>query len=153
MACASKENQTDDLIVSGSLTKAIWTLSWPLMIRMAAVSLASFTDIWIAGKLGADTQAAIGICAQVWFFLLMVTVALSAGTTALVSRYWGAKDYENAIEAARHSMVAAAVFGTLTIAVGLVVARPLLHLLGASPAVESIAWSYIKIDILLLKTP
>lgn len=148
MACASKENQTDDLIVSGSLTKAIWTLSWPLMIRMAAVSLASFTDIWIAGKLGADTQAAIGICAQVWFFLLMVTVALSAGTTALVSRYWGAKDYENAIEAARHSMVAAAVFGTLTIAVGLVVARPLLHLLGASPAVESIAWSYIKIDIL-----
>lgn len=143
-----KPENVNNLIVSGSLKRAIWTLSWPLMVRMTAVSIASFTDIFIAGKMGSETQAAIGICAQVWFFLLMITVALSAGTTAIVSRYWGAQDRENAIEAARHSLLFAVIFGSLTIAVGLVVAKPLLSLLGASQSVVDIAWTYIQIDIL-----
>ena len=143
-----KPDNVNNIIVSGSLKKAIWILSWPLMVRMSAVSIASFTDIFIAGKLGSEAQAAIGICAQVWFFLLMITVALSAGTTAIVSRYWGAEDKENAIEAARHSLLFAVLFGSLTIAVGLMVARPLLSLLGASQAVVEIAWTYIRIDIL-----
>lgn len=147
-ALASRNGEIDKIIVSGSLKKAIWLLSWPLMIRMAAVSIASFTDVWIAGKLGSDTQAAIGICAQVWFFLLMITVALSAGTTAMVSRYWGAQDYENAIEAARHSIAFAVLFGLFTIVMGLTVSRPLLELLGASNTVVEIAWTYIQIDII-----
>lgn len=147
-ALASRKDNIDQVIISGSLRKAIWLLSWPLLVRMAAVSIASFTDVWIAGKLGSNTQAAIGICAQVWFFLLMITVALSAGTTAMVSRYWGAKDYENAVETARHSIAFACLFGIFTIILGLTISKPLLGLLGASDTVVEIAWSYIKIDIL-----
>lgn len=143
----TKSFRKDRLITEGPLTTAIWKLSWPLMIRMAAVSLASFTDIWIAGKLGSDTQAAIGICAQIWFFLLLITIALSAGTTAMVSRYWGAGDRDNAVEAARHSLAFAVAFGMITIVLGLTLARPILRLLGTTAAVEAIAWDYIQIDI------
>lgn len=141
-------NQNTNTILDGALTKAVWTLSWPLMVRMAAVSTASFTDILIAGRMGPDTQAAIGICAQIWFLFLMLTIALSAGTTALVSRFWGAEDRENAVEAARHSLAFATAFGIITITLGLLAARPLLRMLGASALVEEIAWSYIEIDIL-----
>ena len=52
----------DEIIVSGSTWAAIWHQSWPMVVQMLIVSAASFADVWVAGKLGSDTQAAIGIC-------------------------------------------------------------------------------------------
>src|SRR5437660_7969452 len=95
----------DDVIIRGSTWAAIWHMSWPLLLNMATISVASFADIWVAGKLGSDVQAAIGIGGQIWFFMIMLTVALSAGTTALVSRYWGARDFATTVEAARQSLI------------------------------------------------
>ncbi|HMO19687.1 MAG TPA: MATE family efflux transporter, partial [Candidatus Melainabacteria bacterium] len=83
-----KQKQIDEVIVNGSTWAAIWHMSWPLVIQMSTVSLASFSDVFIAGKLGSNVQAAIGLCGQIWFFMILITVALSAGTTALVSRFW-----------------------------------------------------------------
>src|SRR5271154_4755288 len=95
----------DRVIVEGSTWAAIWHMSWPLLLNMLTISVASFVDVWVAGKLGKDAQAAIGIGGQIWFLMVILAVALSAGTTALVSRYWGAKDYEQAIEACRQSLL------------------------------------------------
>lgn len=138
----------DDIIVSGSTWKAIWYMSWPGLLQMIAISLASFADVWVAGKLGPEVQAAIGIGGQIWFFMTLFAVALSAGTTALVSRFWGAKDYDGAIEAARQSLIFAILFGIVSSALGLLIARPLYHLLGATPAVEALGWDYLKWDLL-----
>ncbi|MBI5172022.1 MAG: hypothetical protein HY986_03995, partial [Candidatus Melainabacteria bacterium] len=122
----------DEIIVSGSTLAAIWHMSWPMLVQMLIVSAASFADVWVAGKLGSDTQAAIGICNQIWFLMLLMTVALSSGSMALISRFWGARDYEQAEEAGRQSMLFAIVFGVLSTGAGLLAARPLLMLSGAS---------------------
>lgn len=143
-----KKKSIDDVIVNGSTWAAIWHMAWPLVIQMSTVSIASFCDVWIAGKLGSDAQAAIGICGQIWFFMIILTVALSAGTTALVSRYWGAQDMETAEEAARQSMIFAFLFGTISMVVGLLIARPLIQLLGASEEVQKLGWEYMSIDLL-----
>ena len=143
-----KQKVIDDIIVNGSTWAAIWHMSWPLLVQMSTVSIASFSDVWIAGKLGANTQAAIGICGQIWFFMIIMTVALSAGTTAIVSRFWGAQDYDQAELAARQSMIFAFLFGILSMVTGLIIARPLIHALGASPEVEALGWRYMSIDLL-----
>lgn len=143
-----KKFDLDDVIVNGSTWAAIWHMSWPLVIQMSTVSIASFCDVWIAGKMGSNVQAAIGICGQIWFFMIMLTVALSAGTTALVSRFWGARDFKTAEEAARQSMIFAFCFGTLSMIGGLIVCRPLLALLGASEEVQRLGWQYMSIDLL-----
>lgn len=143
-----KQKQIDEVIVNGSTWAAIWHMSWPLVIQMSTVSLASFSDVFIAGKLGSNVQAAIGLCGQIWFFMILITVALSAGTTALVSRFWGARDMETAEEAARQSMIFAFFFGTASMVVGLLICRPLIAALGASPEVQDLGWRYMSIDLL-----
>jgi putative MATE family efflux protein len=115
---------------------------------MITIAVASFADVWVAGNLGPETQAAIGIGGQIWFFMTLLAIALSAGTTALVSRFWGARNFAGAAEAARNSLIFAFLFGFVSMAVGMVVARPLYHALGASPRVEELGWQYLQWDLL-----
>lgn len=137
----------DDVIIKGSTWAAIWHMSWPLFVNMITISVASFADIWVAGQLGSDVQAAIGLGGQIWFFFVILAVALSSGTNALVSRFWGARDLENTIIAARQSILFSVFFGIGSAAIGLILARPLLAFLGASPAVQAQGWEYLKYDL------
>lgn len=140
--------QKHDLIVDGSIWSAIWHMSWPMLVQMLIISLASFADVWVAGKLGPEVQAAIGICNQIWFLMLLLTVALSSGTMALISRFWGARDYESAVEAGRQSLIFAILFGILSTIAGFAAAKPLLAMAGASNAVQSYGWQYLSLDLL-----
>jgi putative MATE family efflux protein len=137
----------DSVITSGSTWAAIWHMSWPSLVQMLTIAAASFTDVWVAGKLGSEIQAAIGVGGQIWFFMIMLAVALSAGATAIVSRYWGAKDIAGATEAARQSLVFGFIFGVSSATLGFLLAKPFFHLLGASPRVEQLGWDYLKWDI------
>ncbi len=137
----------DEIIVSGSLWRAIWNLSWPLYLNMMIISLATMSEIWVGGHLGSAAQAAIGLGGQIWFFMIILVVALSAGTNALVARFWGAGDLENAVMAARQSLIFSIFFGIFSCVLGLAICRPLLHALGASPEVEELGWDFLKYDM------
>ncbi|HEY9676513.1 MAG TPA: MATE family efflux transporter [Drouetiella sp.] len=141
------QSDNDSVITTGSTWAAIWHMSWPSLVQMLAIACASFTDMWVAGRLGSEIQAAIGVGGQIWFFMIMLAVALSAGATAIVSRYWGAGDIAKATEAARQSLVFGLIFGVVSASLGFVLARPFFHLLGASPRVEQLGWDYMQWDI------
>ena len=138
----------DDLIVSGSTWRAIWHMSWPMMVQMFIISGASFVDVRVASELGSPTQAAIGICNQIWFLMLIMTVALSSGTMALVSRFWGARDYVSAIEAGRQSLIFGTIFGVVSTILGLIAAKPLLMASGADAIVQAQGWQYLSVDLM-----
>lgn len=139
--------KVDDVITQGSTWAAIWHMSWPLVMNMATISVASFCDVWVAGKLGSNAQAAIGIGGQIWFFMILLSVALATGTTALVSRYWGAGDRDTTIEAARQSLIFSVIFGLTSATVGVASCRFLLRALGASPEVEQLGWEYLRFEL------
>ena len=145
---ATKHLSTDALIVSGSLWRAIWQLSWPLYLNMMIISIATICEIWVGGHLGSAAQAAIGLGGQIWFFMIILVVALSAGTNALVSRFWGAGDIKNAVLAARQSLMFSLFFGIFSCLAGLVACRPLLHALGASAEVEELGWNFLRFDMI-----
>lgn len=142
------QNEKDILITTGSLWKAIWVLSWPVLINMCSIAVASCIEVWVAGKLGYNAQAAIGLGGQIWFLMIILTIALSAGSSALVSRFWGAKDTQQAIEAARQSIVFSIFFAFGSATTGLLICRPLLHFLGASAEVEELGWQFLRFDLL-----
>jgi putative MATE family efflux protein len=141
-------SRDDEVIIKGSTWAAIWHMAWPLFLNMITIAVASFVDLYVAGKLGSNVQAAIGMGGQIWFFMVLLAVALSAGTNALVSRFWGEGSIEKTIQAARQSILFAFVFGTGSAIVGLLCCRWLLRCLGASPAVEQQGWDYLKYDLL-----
>ncbi|CAN5125622.1 MATE family efflux transporter [soil metagenome] len=140
--------KADENITKGSLWVAIWTLSWPLFLNMVTIAFASFADIWVAGKLGSEAQAAVGVSGQISIFMILLAVALSSGTNALVSRFWGEGDKEKTIVAARQALLFSVIFGFCSAGIGLLVCRPLLQLLGASPEVEKLGWDYLKFDLI-----
>lgn len=142
------QGNSDAVIVEGSIWAAIWHMSWPIVIDFGAIALASLFDAWIAGRIGASAQAAIGVGAQIMYLLIILTNALPTGTSALVSRFWGAGDKKEAKEAARHSIIFAFFFGTASVIFGLSICRPLLHFLGATRETEELAWQLLQFELL-----
>lgn len=75
---------------SSTSPAAIWRLTWPQMLMMYLHFCIGFTDVWVAGQLGASVQAAFGLVMQCVIFLLLVANALSSGGVAAVSQSMGA---------------------------------------------------------------
>jgi putative MATE family efflux protein len=143
------KNSADyQVITMGSTWRAIWQVSWPLFLNMMTIALVCFSEIYIAGRLGYESQAAIGFTFQIWNLMMLLATAMSAASTALVSRFWGAGDREQAVEAARQSLLFAVLFGTCTTVIGLLLAEPILDALGATPTVKALALNNLRIGLL-----
>ncbi len=80
----------------------IWELAWPSILTNLLFSVIGIVSIKIVGTLGADAVAAVTTGHRIFFALQAILMAISAGTTALVARAWGAGDY---LEAARVTSV------------------------------------------------
>ncbi len=68
----------------------IWGLVWPQTVMMLCTMVIGLTDIWVAGRIDADVQAAIGLSTQLQAFLMVLGMALGAGAMAAVSQSLGA---------------------------------------------------------------
>ena len=83
----------------GHETKALLGIAWPLIVNNLSVAGMAFTDAVMAGRLGAESLAAVAVGGSVWFmgfaFVLGVLMAISpiaarlhgAGDEALIGRY------------------------------------------------------------------
>ena len=83
----------------GRETRALMRIAWPLVINNLSVAGMQFTDAVMAGRLGAESLAAVAVGGSVWFmgfaFVLGVLMAISptaarhqgAGDEALIGRY------------------------------------------------------------------
>ena len=70
--------------------RAIWRLTWPQMLMMYLMFFTGLTSVWVAGKIDANIQAALGMVVQCGFLLMVVIMAISSGATAAVSQSLGA---------------------------------------------------------------
>jgi putative MATE family efflux protein len=82
----------------------IWELAWPAILSNLLFSIIGIVTIKIIGSLGAEAVAAVTTGHRIFFGLQAILMAISAGTTALVARAWGAKDYEEAARVASVSL-------------------------------------------------
>ena len=83
----------------GHETRALLGIAWPLIVNNLSVAGMAFTDAVMAGRLGAESLAAVAVGGSVWFmgfaFVLGVLMAISpiaarlhgAGDEALIGRY------------------------------------------------------------------
>lgn len=137
-----------NLLIEGPIWKAIASQSVPMMLNALAISAATFADAYVAGKMGSNELAAVGIGGQIWFGMIIMAIAIATGANALVSRFWGARDFGQAMEAARQSIFAAVVFGFLSALIGVCCTDLFLYCLGTSAQVAAAGSSYLKIQFL-----
>lgn len=80
--------------------------------------------------------------------MVNVFIGLSIGANVLVARYYGARDEKNLEETVHTAMVIAVVGGLLLIAVGELLTKPILILMGSPEDVLPLAVLYMKIYFL-----
>jgi putative MATE family efflux protein len=142
-----KRKEIESTIVDGSLWRAIWHLSWPQIISNLGYSLASFLDIFIAGQISKNAQAAVGLSDQIVFFMILLAIALQQGTVAVIARYWGARDYKTAYVAARNALILSLLFGMIAALSGYLLAKPALALLGAKENVSELSLTFLSLRL------
>ncbi|MCZ6887944.1 MAG: MATE family efflux transporter [Gammaproteobacteria bacterium] len=123
----------------------IWALAFPSILANLLYAVVVMVQTKFVGELGAESIAAIGVGQRVFFALQAVMMAISAGTTALVARAWGANDYAEAGRVTMASLAMAIVFGLVLTVPGILFARPVASIFGLDAdtvqlAADNIMW-------------
>jgi len=137
--------QSTNKLLSGNISGAIWHISWPMMLIMIFNFVVGFTDIYVAGLINSEVQAAVGFVSQLYFLLIIIANAISTGSVALVSRAIGANNFPTAINNTKQSLlfgVLCAVTLTLT---GLIWYREIIATAGFPAQIRGIAEQFLRI--------
>ena len=103
-----------------SLSRQIWVISlWPFIEQILAFFVAS-SDLFIASRLG-ETQTqtiaitdGMGAVAYIAWMAFVLQGAVASGSTAIVSRLTGARDFKCANHAAEQSLLLGALAGAIS---------------------------------------
>jgi len=69
-----------------------WSNSWPMILIMFFEFLIGLTDVYIAGRVDKEIQAAYGFVVQLYFVFVIIANAITTGTVSVVSRLFTAGD-------------------------------------------------------------
>jgi len=123
----------------------IWQLAIPSILGNLSFTVVGMVQTKFIGELGAQALAAVGAGQRVFFAMQAILMAVSAGTTALVARSWGARDYEEASRVTMASMALAGVFAFVAMVLGFIFAGKVAGVFGLDPetlemAADNIRW-------------
>ena len=128
----------------GSIDRAIFMLSVPMVLEMCMESLFGIVDIFFVAKLGKEAMAAAALTESTLTILFAIAMGLSMGTTAIIARRIGEKNPEGAGVAAAQSLLAGIGISVAIGVIGAWQAPNLLRLMGAEPDVIRIGAGYTR---------
>ncbi len=131
---------------TGSINKALFILSVPIVLEMLMEGLFSIIDMLYISRLGSDEAlATIGIVESFMFVVMSIAMGIAAAATAMVSRRIGEGDKDNANRAAVQAIFLGIVVSIILGIVGFTFAEDFLRLMGASESLISEGIWYCKI--------
>lgn len=136
---------TEQDFTSGNINKAIFLLAVPMVLEMVMEAIFAVTDIFFVAQLGADAVATVGITESLITIVYAIGVGLSMSTTALVSRRIGEKDKTGAGRVAVQSIVIGLLVSLLIAVPGVLFAKDILLLMGASETIYTHMSGYTSI--------
>ena len=122
----------------------IWQLAFPSILGNLSFTIVGLTQIRVVGALGSDALAAVGAGQRVFFLMQAIMMAVSIGTTALVSRAWGAGDRNEANRVTAASLALACGLALPVALVGFSFASLLAGAFGLNPEAQALASDNIR---------
>ena len=133
----------------GSLFKKLLIFAIPLMLSGILQLLFNAADMVIVGKFsGSHALAAVGSTSALINLLVNVFIGLSVGTNVLIAQYYGAKDGPNVSETVHTSVLISLISGSILILIGVILAKPILKIMGTPDDVIEHSVLYIRIYFL-----
>ena len=131
---------------NGPLLGKILRFSIPLMLSGILQLLFNAADIVVVGQFsGSDSLAAVGSTGSLNNLIVNIFLGLSIGSSVLVAQYYGAQDWEGVRDVVHTSMLLSAVAGVILIFAGILLAAPLLEVMGTPEKVLGQAVLYMRI--------
>ncbi len=123
---------------------SIWQLAFPSILGNLSFTMVGMVQTKFIGELGPQALAAVGAGQRIFFAMQAVLMAVSAGTTALVARAWGAGDYVEASRVTMASLVLAGVMSLLVTVLGYFFAPDVAGVFGLDAATLEMAAENIR---------
>ena len=140
-----------DLTV-GSPYTVLWRFCLPMFGSVIFQQLYNIADSLVAGKfVGENALAAVGNSYEITLIFIAFAFGCNVGSSVVVSRFFGAKNYGEMKTAVSTSMIGCAVLCAALMGVGLLGSDALLRLIN-TPA-EILADSELYLDIYVLGLP
>ena len=123
---------------------SIWELAFPSILGNVSFTIVGLVQTKFIGELGTQALAAVGAGQRVFFAMQAVLMAVSAGTTALVARAWGAGNYDEASRVTMASLVLAGVFSLFIMLFGVFFAGAIAGVFGLDSETLELAAKNIR---------
>jgi len=136
----SEQNFTE-----GSINRAIFLLSVPMILEMAMESFLAVVDILFISRLhDNDAVTAVGLTESILAIVYSMAMGLGMAATAMVARRVGEKDGNGAALAAVNALYIGFVISVSLSITGLLFYRDVLRIMGASPNTITVGSGYMR---------
>ena len=132
-------------LTQGSILKNLWTLALPMVVANILQNAFSIVDMIFVGRLGPTAVAAVAVSGLVMMVAWTLLIGVSVSTVAVIARFFGAGDLEQANAAAVQSLILGGVISVLLALFGAMLDEPVLKILGATPEMMGPATAYFSV--------
>ncbi len=80
------------MIKDKELLKKVLYIAVPIALQNLISSSVNFVDVFMIGKLGETSLAAVGLSNQITFLLNLLLFGITSGAGVMTAQYWGKKD-------------------------------------------------------------
>lgn len=142
-----------------ALVRRIVGMGIPMGLQMIVLSLAGLAMLGLVNREGVDTTAAYGVALQLWTYVQMPAVALSAAVSAMVAQNIGAGKWDRVDKVTRHGVVFNLMITGVLVVLLAIADRPALALFlgGDSPALPIaqhiqliVTWSFLMAGVTMV---
>ena len=132
------------LLTSGSITKHVRDLALPSSIGLFFQTMYNVIDSFYAGQISTTALAAMGLSFPVFLLIIATSGGLSRGASALIANAIGSREEDKQRRYIAQSLSMGLVVSLALTVTGILAARPLFQLLGATGEYLTIALSYMN---------
>ena len=122
---------------------ALLRLAGPLIVNHLSIAGMQFADAVMAGRLGAESLAAVAVGASVWFFGFALCLGVLMAISPIAARHYGAGDEELIGRYTRQGMYLGVGFGVLLILLAQLTVQPLLIRVGIDEGFRDLTAGYV----------
>tara|TARA_R100001369_G_scaffold82915_2_gene114842 strand:+ start:5088 stop:6497 length:1410 start_codon:yes stop_codon:yes gene_type:complete len=137
----------DTDFTSGSIRKAIFMLSIPMVLEMLMESIFALVDIAYVSRVSVNAVATIGLTESVITLIYALAIGLSMAATAIVARRVGEKNLQGARESAVQVIILGITVAIITGIFGAMYSKEILGLMGGSSELIQEGHGYTQLMI------
>jgi putative MATE family efflux protein len=141
-------NGSEESFTDGSINRAIFLLSVPMIMEMVMESLFAVVDIFFVSRISIEAVATVGLTESVITLVYSVAIGLSTAATATISRRIGEGNMPQARRAIGQVILISLIISLPIAIAGFVFAGDILRMMGADPQVIKTGTIFAQIQFL-----